>query len=475
MKTRSLAMLAFGCLMAVTVSAEEIDYTRDRQNPFYLDYESESVKEIYLLLQRAAEAMDAKSWSEASRAFRALNELDPTNPFYVYTLGYIAYQQSEWAEVVRLLEGRTLVDFDEEVALLRGGALINLLRYEEAAVVFQQLLARDGTKANAIRGMATSCLGAGRYQEAVDLFRRLMEVEPDSADAKTGLEAALLAVDMYEKGIPATQLASSHYMMGQRDRAIEILLMQINRRPLSVALQHQVGLYYADMKLLEQSEKHLMDAWLLSPGDPRILNDLGVLAMRKQENDRAFKTFHQAIALNARYATPYRNLARLHRLRGEWTQSVDMAAKALEIEPDSEPARLIAAYGCYRDREFERALEFLSPAMSGKVKLADVWIIAAMCSQMLGRTDQALDYYRKGLALDGEDVLALNNIADIMLSKTNATLAEMREAAEFAQKASMLTSNQNEKVEQTYRDATKRAENMSWKLWVEGEYWKPAR
>ncbi|UCH08274.1 MAG: tetratricopeptide repeat protein [Deltaproteobacteria bacterium] len=73
-------------------------------------------------------------------------------------------------------------------------------------------------------------------------------------------------------------------------------------------------------------------ALMLDPGSVRALNDLGVLHMQGRNYLEAQKNLEHAIQLKPDYVDAYYNLACLHALKGEKTESLTHLKKAVSLD-----------------------------------------------------------------------------------------------------------------------------------------------
>lgn len=151
----------------------------------------------------------------------------------------------------------------------------------------------------------------------------------------------------------------------------------------------------------------------LAPGASGILSNLGLCLSRKGAHEEAIASLEQAIKLSPRHATEaYAELSLIHSSRPDSIlrkpqQAVELAGKAIEIEPNFSNHWLALGIARYRNREWQEARAALDKSLLGAAfgaggafrwEEAIDWFFLAMCCRQLGQEEEARRCYATGVA-----------------------------------------------------------------------------
>ena len=172
---------------------------------------------------------------------------------------------------------------------------------------------------------------------------------------------------------------------------------------------------------------------LLAPGDGNALMILGVVLFAEGRLDEAEASFQEVLAGATEedesdlLAAVYRNLARIHRTRGELDRAEKMLCKALVIDEKlGREAGMASTYGnlglVYRTRgELDRAQEMLRQSLAINEKLgrregmADQYGNLGLLYRTRGDLDQAEQMHLKSLAINKK----LGRLVDVAVNYGN--------------------------------------------------------
>lgn len=474
-------LVAMACVIFVVaaVADEKVPYLPFDEDPFRIQYESAGDFDMVHLMDSAREAVRERDWPRVAYVFGEMKRLNPESPDYVYAMAQLAFWQHLWPEALRYVETLPPDYAEGEANILKGATLLQLRKPEEALVVLQDHLQTYPSSILAKRWMAETLVALYRYEEAVEVFQEILKLNPAALDEDVELKRALQ--EMGEQGpvrgahvlkdltqarlmdslLPPLQAATVSFLLGNQDRAVEVLREAIKTEPDSSELHHRVGLFYDAMGRKQEASTYLNKAAELSPDDPGILNNRGVLAMYLGNETNAFASFLQALKIQPANPEALRNLSRLHLNRQDWNAVVYTARESLIVDPDSYIARLMAAFGSYKLGHYIDALRVLDPLLEQGSDRPTAWFMAGSCAQLLDRMRDAERYYRAGLELKDDSVLGLNNLADILLDNPASDAAALREALSLAEKASSLSQRRNPAVEETVQTARERVSALN--------------
>lgn len=162
------------------------------------------------------------------------------------------------------------------------------------------------------------------------------------------------------------QLALAHRTAGRLDEAEAVCRAVLERAPRNAAARHMLGVVASDRGNATLAIEHIRKAIELDGGNHALHADLGRLFMlserhadaeqafrrasmlcseksyhdslgnallRQDKFDEAEASYRRAIALDANYASAYRNLADLFQLQGRHSEAFDLSRQALALQP----------------------------------------------------------------------------------------------------------------------------------------------
>jgi tetratricopeptide (TPR) repeat protein len=202
-----------------------------------------------------------------------------------------------------------------------------------------------------------------------------------------------------------------------------------------------------------EAQASVEEALKQAPLDSRALDALeAVYAARKQKNafDQRLKQYA------AQTSTPDVQLfAGNWALRkGDRSEARAFFKAAKLADPNFREADIALAQMDVADGNLESARSTLAKLMAARDQDADLWIRSAVVETSAHRYDQAIERYRKALALDHNNIFALNNLAYLL-----ANAKQPDEALAYAQQAKELAPN-TAPVEDT----------LGWVLYQKGIY-----
>ncbi|MBF0358169.1 MAG: tetratricopeptide repeat protein [Magnetococcales bacterium] len=156
------------------------------------------------------------------------------------------------------------------------------------------------------------------------------------------------------------------------------------------------------------------------PNHVDAINLLGVIAQKVNRHDLAVQQFKQAIEINPGWVMLYYNLGiSLHRL-GRIDEAVKIMRTALEKDPGNSQ---ISEY-------LQRILDNNESTQSIGRSESQYALQRGVDSHQSGRLDDAVNWYRKTLAIEPENVIALSNIGSILKNqgKLEEAVANLKKA-----------------------------------------------
>lgn len=475
---RAFLVLCVALGLADVLPAQEpVPYLWFDLDPFLIDYESAGNYEVIELLDGAREAIRERDSSRIRYLYEQLRALDQDSPEYLYAMAKLSFLLHGWEQALRYIEAIPPEFPQAELNILEAVSLHQLGRSMEALAVFDQYLQDHPSSLMIWEWKAGVLASISRFEDAVGVFEEMLALDPAALDHDPELRQIFLdplaggpqrlpyrlekimKSRLMETVLPPLQAGTFSFLTGGQERGIEILEEALRQYPDRPDLHARLGLFYDAVGRKEDALDHMEKASVLSgKDDPDLLNNRGVLAMYLGNDRAAQDLFLAALKIRPEHAEAYRNLSRLYLRHRKWKDAAAMARASLLNDPESDEARLVVALNSYRLTQYRGTLVDLEPLLDKDTDQAMAWFLAGSAAQSIGRLTDAERYYRKGLALNKDDVLGLNNLADVLLRKPGPDPAALEEALALAERASELTARWNPTVEETLREARMRME-----------------
>ncbi len=134
----------------------------------------------------------------------------------------------------------------------------------------------------------------------------------------------------------------------------------------------------------------------------------------------------------------YRDLGRLATLAGDEEEALGNLEKAALLKPEDPRLHVFRGLGFYRFGKFEESVAELRLAIKLDPASSQAWYNLGLAEIARGRTDAALEAFEKAVAANQRDVLALNNLAFLYLSRKG----DARRAHEYILRAEAISPTQ---------------------------------
>lgn len=237
-------------------------------------------------------------------------------------------------------------------------------------------------------GVGAMDAGADRYDDAVAAFRKALSLTPDLWEAQVNiglielrrrrLSAAAKELEASLKTYPSPRaleaLGEVYLLQNRPDRAVDLYERALRKSPgdptmrnrLAVALRHAGKLDEAQAEIrailgrdagnvdayctlaaihmgrdaLDMAELVLNRGLARHPDDPRLLTNLGLVALRRGDDQTAFVLFEKASEVDPRFLTGRLNKAAVYLGVGDHSRAREELTVVLGVEPGNAQALL---------------------------------------------------------------------------------------------------------------------------------------
>ena len=285
---------------------------------------------------------------------------------------------------------------------------------EQAARIYQGILARQADHPDALHLLGVVALQQGNPQRAVELINRAIAVNPSVA-AFHG------------------NLAEAYRALGQPERAAGCCQVALRLQPNYPEAANNLGLAWLAQDKLEAAATQFREALRLKPGVAMVHNNLGN-ALRLQGNRaQAIDQFQRALAIDPGLAEAHTNLGQLLLELRRLPEAAHHCREAVRLRPNfpeahnnlgnvlREQSRLTDAKACYVE------------ALRLNPDLAMTYNNIGQAVQEEGRLDDAVTWYQKALQLEPGSARIHGNLASALAEqeKQAEATAEYQRALEL--------------------------------------------
>jgi tetratricopeptide (TPR) repeat protein len=318
---------------------------------------------------------------DAEAEYRSAIELDPKmGPAYL-NLGLTLLDSDPEEAVSSLKQASELMPGQPQPKYALGMALAHAGKDDAAIEQFHDALKLDERNFSAQFELARTLLHARRFSEAELEFHRAVDLQPNSGAAHLGLVQTLLAE---KKSVDAATELERYLQTNPKD-----VEGRIERASILI-----------DVGKNEEALAELDRAATLRPETASTLKMRSVIQFRLKNYDAALAALKQIGTASPNDPDVHARIGHLLLEKKDYAG----AAKELAIAYRAEPSQievlrdLLAAE--YLGGNYPAALEALDLLAKGETLSNGSWFIRASCYDKLGKTQEALDAYRKFLELN---------------------------------------------------------------------------
>lgn len=268
--------------------------------------------------------------------------------------------------------------------LARAFVLLQIGNYKDALVDFEKTLELDPLRYDAMRGQGKCLSMLGQDYAALESFQRLRRTYPDDPEVYYEIADVLFAagyLDDCEKACRECLRLDSSFVS-----AYVILGMIAMRRN------------------EDDKARHLLNkAVAMEPDNPFALNELSYLSHLDGDEDRAIELVNRAIAESPDYADALCNKGIIHYFRSEFDQANQVFEQTLRLMPDHVGALVGKANTLVQLNEFDEANRLYDAALILDPDNLDACHGKIMLYRMLGLDDEVRYWQDKAGKLEEQE------------------------------------------------------------------------
>jgi|YelNatPaOPRAMG01_1025707.scaffolds.fasta_scaffold00008_20 tetratricopeptide (TPR) repeat protein len=223
-----------------------------------------------------------------------------------------------------------------------GNALLKKGEYEAAIEKYKRALELDSTMAKAWYGIGLANRNLRKTDDAIAAYRRAIRLDPKYGDAIFALGKLLSD-------------------LGRQEEALKVYQDAVQADPGLAKAYYEMGRIYLDNKRYQEAVNAFTRATQIDPQYSLAYTSLGIALYQLGKYQDAVNALENAVAFDAENYQAYYRLAEVYNAIGQHEKALENAAKCLELR---------------------------------RQKFAPAAYEAGRAAAALGRTQEAIDYYK---------------------------------------------------------------------------------
>jgi predicted O-linked N-acetylglucosamine transferase (SPINDLY family) len=239
---------------------------------------------------------------------------------------------------------------------------------------------------------------AGQFQQAEKIYQTILGRDSTHADA------------LHLLGVLTHQTGDHHQAVGLIENAIRI-------NPSNPFYYCNLGVVYHALNLLESSILCYQKALALSPDNPDAFNNLANIFKTQGRLNQAAEMYQKVLSLQPDDAVAYNSLGHIYRVLGSVKDEISCYRKALQVDPEYAQTYLNLGNVLQYHGELDQAIVCYQNAIQKNSNFGEAYNNFGSALLMQGRLNEAGQCYKKALAINPCYAEAFNNLGSINLNQ----------------------------------------------------------
>ncbi len=309
--------------------------------------------------------------------------------------------------------GRPLLeDLDSAIATHRAG------RLNEAALLYERVLAQDETNAPALHLMGVLHHQRGDDIHAVKLITLALALRPNLAVVHADLAEAYRGLGQLERAMGSCRLALKLWpdctealcnlglvlhVLGRREEAVEQFSRALRLKPQLAPVHNNLGIVLGELGRFDDALEHFQRAVALDPNFVPARTNLGLTLLDRGQAVEALQHCQEAARGQPDTPVVHYNLGRVLQALERWVDARAAYLEALRLDPELALAHAHLGLTLQREREFGGALHWLRQAAELDPNNAGFQKFVGELYLEWGEPAEAVPFLRNALVLESGD------------------------------------------------------------------------
>lgn len=390
---------------AMAEQAAKISIDRDGKNKWYRIL----LADVY---------QNQKKWAEAAGVYEKLTELYPDNTDYYFNLAALYLMLDKPNDAVKVYD-RVEKKFGplENILLQKHKIYYESGKYEKALDEINKLVKSDPENIKYQQILAQTYLKAGKEAQAFELFKKIQEKDTSNANLQL-------------------VLAEYYFKKGEKTKSFEMLKQAFANKNLDIDTKIQI-LYTNYLMQQNPDAAARKDAYSLTeilnathPKDAKAHAIYGDFLYQDKKYKEAQAEYKKAVELKKDVFAVWQQLMLIETELRDYKALREDSEKALELFPNQPIVYFFNGLAKMELKNYKEAIEVmqsgLNLSLDNQSLEGQFYVNLAEAYHRTNNFEKSDEYFEKAIALDGNNILALNNYA-YYLSIRNAKLNKAEE------------------------------------------------
>lgn len=348
-------------------------------------------------MERAQRLCESQRWEEALTEVDAAVSINPNNAHWHAQRGFLLQELDRDEEAVEAYESSMALEPGEpHVAVALGLVLVRLGKLPRALQVFEALSKRFPDFEPSYCHRIHIYAQLGQFDRAEEMFYLAQQIDEKCPTCFVNIGDVLRAKKKPSKAMYCWQQA---------------LALQ----PDYPGVHWRMADVYREQRNIEKARRHYTLEHRNDPGNTGLLSDLAELAMESGDLDSAAAKFEQIVDLEPDHAEAVFSLGKVRLLQGRTEEAIRHFQSAWSIvgaDPEELPefSYLMGQALCRLER-YSEAVSHLENACKHDAANSSAQLLLADCLLVSERLPDAVDGYRRLLALDADNLVARRKLS----------------------------------------------------------------
>jgi tetratricopeptide (TPR) repeat protein len=375
---------------------------------------------IALLACAALTARQLRYWRNSQTLFEHAIAVTSNNYIAENYLGLFFAKQANYEKAAPHFLAATQIKKDYAEAFNNLGKVFLLQsQFRGALTNFYTAVQIAPASAEAQYDLGVTYLALGGVQEAVPHLIEATQIKPDYVDARLKL---------------ASLLSRTRHLQEAMDQYLVIAQVQ----PTNFSVFIEIGNLAAALGDSHRAASAYSEALSLNPTSAQAHNNLGNALITLGKLDEAIVQYHDALKCKTNYVNAHHNLGLAFARQGKLPEAIAQFDEVLRLDPADASAHYDAGNVLLKRGMIDEAVKRFESALRQQTNCPEAIAGIGNAMRKMGRTKEAIDSYRRALTLNADLLEALQPLAWVLATGTNAQLRNGGEAVRLAARATEL-------------------------------------
>ena len=308
-------------------------------------------------------------------------------------------------------------------------------KYDASKKAFDKAISINPQRGEFLNNRAVIALDENVLDKAEDLLKKAIDMNPDYIDAHSNLGKVLInkgqldeAIKCFEKVliINPYNFESNYYLgtiyleINNFDNAILFYKKCLSINPNHFQTLFNLTISYYNIGAYDKAFSKIETAYQIDKHNSAVYFWLGLIALKLKNYQEAINNFESTIKLNNKSAQAYYNLGFALYKNSQYKKAIESYRNAIKLNPDFSQAFIDLGCSLMATKNYTEAEFQFIQAMKLSPDNPNVYINLGNIQRFNGNINSAIDYYKKALLVDHENIEAHRLLAFIKKDKNEA-------------------------------------------------------